>query len=194
MLNSGYKKSAVAACEQAGQEYKKQYENTVQSVTSLHSAKEHAKTLLSSVENLVSSISCKPLELEKKNSAISVHVENIEKEIIAIRKKSIEDERLNKGTAGAGVAAGVGVAAFGPSAAMAIANTLWNRINRYCNCIVVRGGGDRCRPRLAGRRRLSRRWRRDGRRFCFFSFGGPSRMGDWRCCSGRKWSDGKQQK
>ena len=123
MLNSGYKKSAVAACEQAGQEYKKQYEKTVQSVTSLHSAKEHAKTLLSSVENLVSSISCKPLELEKKNSAISVHVENFEKEIIAIRKKSIEDERLNKGTAGAGVAAGVGVAAFGPSAAMAIATT-----------------------------------------------------------------------
>lgn len=123
MLNSGYKKSAVATCEQAGQEYRKQYDNTVQSVTSLHSSKEHAKTLLLSVENLISSISSKPVELEKENYAISVRIENFEKEIVNIRKKSMQDENLTNGTAGAGVAAGVGVAAFGPSAAMAIATT-----------------------------------------------------------------------
>ena len=123
MLNSGYKKLALAECEQAGQEYKKQYENTVQSVTSLHSTKEHANALLSSVEILVSSISSKPIELEKSNHAISVHVGNFEKEIVSIRQKAVQDERRNKGAAGAGVAAGVGVAAFGPSAAMAIATT-----------------------------------------------------------------------
>ena len=123
MLNSGYKKSAVATCEQAGQEYRKQYDNTVQSVTSLHSSKEHAKTLLLSVENLISSISSKPVELEKENCAISVRIENFEKEIVNIRRKSMQDENMTTGTAGAGVAAGVGVAAFGPSAAMAIATT-----------------------------------------------------------------------
>ena len=123
MLNSGYKKSAVAACEQAGQAYKQQYNNTVQSVTSLHSSKEHAKTLLSSVENLIGSISGKPLELEKSNYEISVHVDNFEKEILSIREKTMQDERTSRGAAGAGVAAGVGVAAFGPSAAMAIATT-----------------------------------------------------------------------
>ena len=123
MLNSGYKKSAVASCEQAGQEYRKQYDNTVQSVTSLHNSKEHAKTLLLSVENLLNFISCKSIELEKENYAISVRIDNLEKEIIAIRNKSVQDETLTNGTVGAGVAAGVVVAAFGPSAAMAIATT-----------------------------------------------------------------------
>ena len=66
---------------------------------------------------------CKPVELEKENYAISVRIENFEKEIVNIRKKSMQDENLTNGTAGAGVAAGVGVAAFGPSAAMAIATT-----------------------------------------------------------------------
>lgn len=123
MLNSGYKKSAVTACERAGQEYRNQYDSTVQSVTLLHGSKEHAKTLLMSVENLISSISCKPLELEKENYAISVRIENFEKEISSIRSKSMQDEQVSNVIAGAGVAAGVGVAAFGPSAAMAIATT-----------------------------------------------------------------------
>lgn len=123
MLNSGYKKSSVNACEKAGQEYKEQYEDTVQRVTVLHNTKEQAKSLLVSVETLISSISCKPKELEKEAYAISVRIENFDKEIVAIQKKAELDEKLNKGAAGAGVAAGVGVAAFGPSAAMAIATT-----------------------------------------------------------------------
>ena len=123
MLNSGYKKSSLIACEQAGQEYKKQYEDTIQRVTVLHNTKEQAKKLLVSVESLICSISSKPKELEKDVYAISVRIENFEKEIISIQKKAELDEKLNKGAAGAGVAAGVGVASFGPSAAMAIATT-----------------------------------------------------------------------
>ena len=88
MLNSGYKKSSIAACEKAGQEYKKQYENTIQSVTVLYNTKEHAKSLLVSVEHLLSSISGKPKELEKDVYAISVRIENFEKEIVSIQKKA----------------------------------------------------------------------------------------------------------
>lgn len=123
MLNSGYRKSSVAAWELAGQEYKKQCGDMVQSATSLHNTKAKAKSLLISVEDLLSSISCKPKEFEKVTTVISVRIEDFEKELVSIKKKSDLDEKLSRGAAGAGVAAGIGVAAFGPSAAMAIATT-----------------------------------------------------------------------
>ena len=63
MLNAGYKKEAIAACERAAEKYHQTYEKTIQHITALHTHKETAVNLLKRTEDYINSIRNTPDEL-----------------------------------------------------------------------------------------------------------------------------------
>lgn len=123
MLNSALKKEAIATCEQAGKAYKKSYDTTIADITRLHEKKEKAVAILKDVEKFIFSIANKPKEFEKIISTIRIRRIAFEEELKDLKIEAAKVAKVTGSVAGAGVTAGVGVAAFGPSAAMAIATT-----------------------------------------------------------------------
>ena len=123
MLNAGYKREAIKACERAGEEYKKQYDTTVANCGKLYEHKEKAVKILKEYENYINSLANKPKHIEKMTSEISVRRKEFENEIEKIKFENKKGNKVSQNVAGAGVLAGAGVAAFGPTAAMGIATT-----------------------------------------------------------------------
>lgn len=123
MLNAGYKKEALKKCEEAGEKYKKEYDNTIKKSTELHEYKEKAVQILKEVDEYIHSLSNKPKEIEKIATAVSIRRKEFEKEVEQLEIEAKKADKAGKGIAGGGILTGVGVAAFGPSAAMGIATT-----------------------------------------------------------------------
>ncbi len=123
MLNAGYKKEALRACERAGEEYKKQYDTTVENCGKLYEHKEKAVKILKDYEEYINSLANKPKFIDKTTSEIAVRRKEFEKEIEQIKLEDKKGTKVSQNVAGAGVLAGAGVAAFGPTAAMGIATT-----------------------------------------------------------------------
>lgn len=123
MFNSGYKKEALADLEKANKKYEKEYNLTVKDIEILHKEKVDSLRLIKSIENYFNSLSNKPKELIDTVNQIKLNYTNFEKEIRSLELESKKAEKVSGSVAGAGVAAGVGVAAFGPSTAMAVAMT-----------------------------------------------------------------------
>lgn len=123
MLNAGYKKEAIKACEQAGEEYKKQYNITVENCGKLYEHKEQAVKILKDYDQYINSLVNKSKHIEKVASEISVRRNQFENEIEKIKLENKKRNKIGQNVAGAGMLAGAGVAAFGPTAAMGIATT-----------------------------------------------------------------------
>lgn len=123
MFNAGYKKEALKECEKASKEYNERYEDTIKKTTQLYSSKERAVSILKNVDEYVQSLSNKPEEFQKLASEILVRRKKFEEELNDLKIESKKGDRVSQNIAGAGALAGVGVAAFGPSAAMGIATT-----------------------------------------------------------------------
>lgn len=123
MLNAGYKKEALRKCKEAGEAYKKEYENTIKKSTELHEDKEKAVQVLKNVENFINALANKPREIEKIASEVAVRRKAFEKEVEQLTIEAKNADKAGKGIAGGGLLAGAGVAAFGPTAAMGIATT-----------------------------------------------------------------------
>ena len=123
MLNAGYKKEAIAACEKATEKYHQTYEKAIQHITSLHTRKEAAVDLLKRTEDYINSIRNTPAEFKKSVHLITARRIAFEQEVDSLKLESKKIDKVSSGVAGAGVMTGAGVAAFGPTAAMAIATT-----------------------------------------------------------------------
>lgn len=123
MLNSGYKKAALNDYEKAGEIYKREYESTITYCEVLHNYKQTAVNILKDYEDYMSSLANKPKEIEKSTYEISVRRKQFESELDELYLESKKNEKISKKTAGAGVLAGIGIASYGPTAAMGIATT-----------------------------------------------------------------------
>lgn len=123
MLNAGYKKAAIAECQKAAETYKSTYDKTVEHITALHTQKETAVGVLKRVEDYINSIRNTPDEFKKSIQLIATRRTAFEKEVDKLKLESKKIDKVSSGVAGAGVVTGAGVAAFGPTAAMAIATT-----------------------------------------------------------------------
>ena len=123
MFNSGYKKEALRKCQDAGEVYKEEYEDTINKSTELHNNKENAVEILKRVDEYIHSLSNKPKEIEKIASEILIRRRAFEKEIEDLKIEAKNADKAGKSIAGGGILAGAGVAALGPSAAMGIATT-----------------------------------------------------------------------
>ena len=123
MLNAKYKKEAIAACEEAQEQYNSVFKETLESAERLHSKKEYSIQILRTVDNYIHCLSNKPDEIVRIASAVALNRREFEKEIKDIQLESRKNEKIEKSIAGVGALAGTGIAAFGPSAAMGIATT-----------------------------------------------------------------------
>lgn len=123
MLNAGYKKEALKKCEEASEQYKREYESTIKKSTELHEDKEKAVKTLKDVDEYIHSLSNKPKEIEKKAAEVSIRRNAFEKEVEQLGIEAKNADKAGKEIVGGGLLAGAGVAAFGPTAAMGIATT-----------------------------------------------------------------------
>lgn len=123
MLNSGYKKEALVNLENANEKYNKEYNSTIKDIEVLHKQKLDSVKLIKAIEIYINTLSNKPKELIDTVNKIKLNYTSFEREIKNLEIESKKIEKVSGGLAGAGVAAGVGVAAFGPSTAMAVAMT-----------------------------------------------------------------------
>lgn len=123
MFNKNYRKRALAEAERMVTQYQGKYEETIGLTTDLHGKKETAVEILKAVDEYIHSLSNKPPELEKIMSEINIRRRVFEQEVHDLQIESKKADTLTGSLVGAGTAAGVGVAALGPTVAMGIATT-----------------------------------------------------------------------
>lgn len=123
MFNSSYKKEAIQDLEYAVNAYKRVHKATMEFVMALHKTRTDAVSIIKQVEALINTIANTPKEFEKTIKEIEVNRNKFESKIAEIETECKEAAVDSGKVAGAGVAAGIGVAAFGPTAAMAVATT-----------------------------------------------------------------------
>ena len=121
MFNKNYRKRALAEAERMVTQYQGKYEETIGLTTDLHGKKETAVEILKAVDEYIHSLSNKPSELEKIMSEINIRRRVFEQEVHDLQIESKKADTLTGSPAGAGTAAGVGVAALGPTVAWASA-------------------------------------------------------------------------
>lgn len=123
MFNNGYKKEALEKLDDQVKKYNQEYLLTMASITELHNDKQWAVKILKAYEKYINSISNKPKKIDKITSEVSVRRKDFESEVNGLCIEGQDVDSNVKGGVGTGVVVGTGVAAFGPTAAMAIATT-----------------------------------------------------------------------
>ena len=123
MFNNGYKKEALEKLDDQVKKYNQEYLLTMASITELHNDKQWAVKILKAYEKYINSISNKPKKIDKITSEVSVRRKDFESEVNGICIEGQNVDSNVKGGVGTGVVVGTGVAAFGPTAAMAVATT-----------------------------------------------------------------------
>lgn len=123
MFNAGYKKEALAELERATKKYSSTYETTVEEISALHEKRLRSVNILKQVEAYINSIRNKPYEFDKTIREIRLRREKFEADLHNLELESKRVDQVSGRVVGAGVVTGAGVAALGPSAAMAVAMT-----------------------------------------------------------------------
>ena len=123
MLNSRYKKESLSECRAASDNYKAEFDKTVKESEKLYRLKEKTSAFLRQVEAYAESIANKPMEIETIISEVVLNRQAFSKEIEELELEGKKSSKASQSVAGAGITAGVGVAAFAPTAALGIATT-----------------------------------------------------------------------
>lgn len=123
MFNNGRKKEALRELERSNNRYKNQYSSTIKSIELFHNNKVASASILDRLTTKIENSfgNRLPQDLRQDVEEIKIAVMNFNREIEEIKK--LDEKNVGGKVAAAGVAAGVGTAALGPSAAMAIATT-----------------------------------------------------------------------
>ena len=123
ILNSTVKKEALEDLKKANEVYEQKYVDAVNLSVAFHDSKIKSSDLLRKIEEYINSIANSPKEIKNAVSEISVNRTAFDILIDELEIENSKSVKISGGTAGAGVLAGAGVAAFGPTAVMAIATT-----------------------------------------------------------------------
>lgn len=123
MFNSKLKKEALEDLKTAEEKYMKKYQSTINKTILLHGRRTEASLRIKDVEDMVNRLANTPKEFDKIIADVSVQRKEFEADLIKLEEKAKRDEKLAGGIVGAGLVGGAGVAAFGPTAAMAFATT-----------------------------------------------------------------------
>ena len=123
MFNSGLRKEAQRDLEVAVENYEKKVETRQKKLEELYNSRTQLKTQLQYAIEYIDGLANKPVEINADMKEVKIQYTRFENLLIAARKQYDEDLKAAGGTVAGGVAAGVGVAALVPTAAMAIATT-----------------------------------------------------------------------
>ncbi|MGB1258204.1 MAG: hypothetical protein ACPG51_20190 [Thiolinea sp.] len=124
MLNGDLKKSALHKLEKAHSVYQTEIKHTQESSEKLYSLRQSSsEEVLASVEDYVNSLTNHPKEFDRSFAEFRAEYQTFNQIINDIKNEADGVDIKAGGSAAAGVATGVGVAALAPTAAMAVATT-----------------------------------------------------------------------
>ena len=123
MLNGNFKKESIRKFEKAVDKHNKEIERMVMHSEGLLEERLSLKDQLENTWQLLNNIRNKPERLDLEVEEIKLEFTKFEHFVREIQSEVDKNFKSTVGGAGAGLAAGAGVAAFGPTAAMAIATT-----------------------------------------------------------------------
>lgn len=123
MLNKKNRVEAVKSLEKAIQVFEKEKAYMITQSEKLYKERLVLKDNIKKVWQFLNSMRNKPEEIEIQVEKLKIEFKKFENFVHEINDEVETSFKRTAGGAGSGVAAGVGVAAFGPSAAMAIATT-----------------------------------------------------------------------
>ncbi len=123
MFNTGAKKQAIERLQTEVQEYEKAAGEVRNQSQILFDKRRYTEPIIKACERYLSELAGAPKELQKSIGELRVHFQSFEATIQHFEAQSHDIAFKSGGMAAGGVATGVGVAAFAPTAAMAIATT-----------------------------------------------------------------------
>ena len=123
LLNSTVKKEAMADLKVANEEYEAIYISAVEKTVALHEKKVQCANLIKTVEEFINSIANSPKDFSAAISEIDLNRRCFENLVADLEMENKKNAEVSGKITGAGVLTGAGVAAFGPTVAMAIATT-----------------------------------------------------------------------
>ncbi|NRY59520.1 hypothetical protein [Clostridium beijerinckii] len=123
MFNSSLKKENIERLENSVKVYDGVISTTKDNSMKLLDIRLKAVKLIGIIERYINTIANTPKTFEKEFADINFIVNSFNNELNKLGEESGKVEKVSGSVAGAGVAAGIGVTAFAPTAAMAIATT-----------------------------------------------------------------------
>lgn len=124
MLNGNLKREAIAKLEAANKEYQVIAADVTKRAAELYETrKETAEQIIQACEKYINTLANSPKEFNKSVSEFKVEFTKFSQIIQQINTEADKAAKVSGSMAGSGAVAGVGVAAFAPSAAIAIATT-----------------------------------------------------------------------
>lgn len=124
MLNNSFRKEELAKLDRAHKRYEARAKEVgEQSIALMTLRRESSVKLIADVENYINSLANTPKELDRSFAQYQASFSSFNSIITKLRKDALTADIQTGSSAGASVAAGVGVAAFAPTAAMAVATT-----------------------------------------------------------------------
>jgi hypothetical protein len=122
MFNSELKKEWLTRLENIQQEYISEMSQAQESTIGLFETRKDAVMLIKQVEGLINTIANTPKKYSVKLEQVNVKLKEF-RNIISLQNEGEIAAKISGSVAGVGALAGAGVAALGPTAAMAIATT-----------------------------------------------------------------------
>lgn len=122
MLNSRLKKDAFEELKVISEQYALQGEIVQKNSINLLEIRKGASQKIKSIEEYINQLANTPKEFESTFSKVHIYLQKFQS-LMDIQYDDKKANQINGGLAGAGVVVGAGVAAFGPTAAIAVATT-----------------------------------------------------------------------
>lgn len=123
MLRGSERKEALANLKKATECYEIQAKNTQEKITGLYMSRQKCgRVLIPRGESFVNSLANTPKEFDKSWSELKAEIAEFDNIVFKLEEE-YRASHVGKGTAAAGAAVGAGVAAFAPTAALAVATT-----------------------------------------------------------------------
>ncbi|WP_368544565.1 hypothetical protein [Enterobacter soli] len=123
MLRGSERKEALASLSQATTRYEQQAKDTQNVITELFVLRQKCSTdLITRGEHFINRLANTPKEFDKSWSELKAEIAEFD-DVVEKLEEEYRASHVGKGTAAAGVAVGAGVAAFAPTAALAVATT-----------------------------------------------------------------------
>ncbi|WP_227938286.1 hypothetical protein [Alkalihalobacillus deserti] len=122
MLNSKLKKNSLETLKKLNNQYSELGETVQTNSIELLDIRNDSSNSIQEIENYVNTLANKPKDFDVTFAEVKIYMEKFQA-ILDIEYDEKKANQLSGGIAGAGVAMGAGVAAFGPTAALAVATT-----------------------------------------------------------------------
>ena len=124
MLNRSVKREAIDELEGAVAKHEKLRKKTVKASQNLFKQRKNAShEVIQQVENYVNCLANSPKSFEKSVAEYRIEVNRFDHHVDSIKKDETFTSSVGSATAATGAVAGAGIAALGPTAAMAVATT-----------------------------------------------------------------------